>query len=378
MRVAIFETEHFEAAYPLIRLFDTGENEIFIFSYPSAYRQLQFLLCDTADKYHWIVKKQSQSKISFINIIYKEVKQNKIELLFLNTISDNFIFYSLLMRRLKNVRVILTLHMINNLFETKWKLSLRRLIRNIGKKMLVKSIKEFNVLSETMLPQLREKLPSSKTIHCIPGAIFENSSLQKNPPELSTPIRIVIPGSIDSKRRNYDSAFELLHLANNENIIIEVIFLGRFHGDYGKKILLKCKNWNLANTNLKFYEEGTIDQQEFDEILQNADFIFTPSVINTIIDDDVKEVYGETISSGNVSDVIRHAKPFIIPRQLQIDHYLEKSCIRYSQVEDILNILVSFRNNPALYGEITNSALTSSQNYSIEKVVARNKSIFAR
>ena len=43
MHVGIFETDHFEAAYPVIRLFDNGENDITIFVYEKSYRQLQFL-----------------------------------------------------------------------------------------------------------------------------------------------------------------------------------------------------------------------------------------------------------------------------------------------------------------------------------------------
>src|SRR5690349_12868760 len=150
MKVAIFETEHFEAAYPLIRLFDTGDNDITVFSYAASERQLKYMLGDRAGRYHWIQPQPGQSKISFIGAVHDEIKKQKIGLLYLNTVSDNFLFYARLVSGLPGVRVIMTVHMINNLFETKGQPGLRRLVRSLGKKRLVKAVSEFNVLSSTM------------------------------------------------------------------------------------------------------------------------------------------------------------------------------------------------------------------------------------
>src|SRR6185369_13910657 len=116
MKVAIFETEHFEAAYPLVRLFDNGHHEITVFSYPYAKRQLEYMLKDSKDRYHWITKEDNQSRVSFIRTIYREVKKRKIELLYLNTVSDSFQAYAFLVKRLRDIRVILTVHAINSFF----------------------------------------------------------------------------------------------------------------------------------------------------------------------------------------------------------------------------------------------------------------------
>ena len=44
MRVGVFETTHFEGAYPVIKCFDNGANEITIFCYEESYRQFAQLL----------------------------------------------------------------------------------------------------------------------------------------------------------------------------------------------------------------------------------------------------------------------------------------------------------------------------------------------
>jgi hypothetical protein len=376
MKVAIFETEHFEAAYPLIRLFDTGENDITVFSYAASEQQLKYMLRDRADRYEWIQPKPGQSKISFIRTIHNEIKKQKIGLLFLSTVSDNFLFYARLVHGLPGIRVIMTVHMVNNLFETKGQPGLRRWVRSHGKKRLLNAVNEFNVLSSTMIPLLAGRLPGSKAIHNIPGAVFEESTYQ--PPVFNprNPLQIVIPGSVDDRRRNYDQAFELLSLLAKNNIPATLTFLGVLYGEYGQQILSRCRQWSSKEQVLKWYETDTIDQAEFDLRLNEAHFIFTPSAINTVISDGIEENYGTSISSGNVSDVIRHARPFIVPRELPVDPLLEKSCMRYDMVAEIASFLASAYRDAAIYSNLAQTALESSLNYTIEKVRSRNKEIF--
>jgi predicted transcriptional regulator len=88
MRVGIFETTHFEGAYPVIKCFDNGANEITIFCYEESYRQFQHLFEGQMEKFSWVVKSQQDSKYKFIYRIYKETKSRKLDLLYLNTISD--------------------------------------------------------------------------------------------------------------------------------------------------------------------------------------------------------------------------------------------------------------------------------------------------
>lgn len=366
MRIAIFETEHFEAAYPLIRLFDNGQNEVTIFAYPAARRQLEYMLKDDVKRYHWITKKEEQSRRSFINTIHKEVKRRKIELLYLNTISDNFLSYAKMVAFLSDIRIILTVHTINSFFETKEKYRLRKLVTAMGKRLLRAFIREYNVLSQAMVPALRYRLGRNKKIHNIPGGVYEGTYTQPHS-TLQNAVHIVIPGSIDSKRRDYEKAFELLGLLKKERIAAKMTFLGRFYGEYGQTILSKSK----ACDNLFYYDDKEVDQPEFDRVLQTADFVFTPSIVHTITDNGVKEIYGVTISSGSIADVIRHAKPFIIPQSLTVDPQLDQSCIRYATVEDIVSFIKSALQEPEVYKRLSQAALKASEEYSVEKLRER-------
>jgi hypothetical protein len=371
LKVAIFETEHFEAAYPLLRLFDNGRNEITIFCYPAPKKQLDHMLKEDSQRYRWVVKGNNQSRISFIRTMNRELKKEKTDLLYLNTLSDNYFFYALLVMLAPVKRVVLTLHALNNFFTSTRQYRPKKWLNAIGKRLLRSRIKEYTVLSQAMVPQLQQRLGKNRKVYCVPGSIFEK---QEQRIKLQNPIHLVVPGSIDGKRRSYSQAFEVLYLCRQENIPVHMTFLGRFCGEYGQTILDKCREWNKEENNLSYYSTEEIEQPEFDRVVESADFLFNPSVVHTIMDG-VAETYGVTISSGNMSDVIRHSRPLIIPAALIIDPAFEQSCIRYNHPRDILSYiqLVRTRNEP--YRKLAEAAFNASQSYTVEKIRVRNQEL---
>lgn len=376
MKIGIFETDHFEGAYPVIKLFDNGHNEITIFTYDHSYRQFQYLFGDQLDRYTWIIKEASVSKVKFIRKVYTEAKRNKIELIYFNTISNNFIFYALAIALLKKIRVIVTLHDINGYFQFKPAPSIRRCVRFLGKRLLVMTVKEFNVVSSTMVDYLKNKLPSYKYVHCIPGAVFENHFVYNTSPAIVNSLNIVIPGTLDGRRRKYAVAFELLKKINEKRLPVSLVFLGGYNEQHGKHIIEKCREYNSKKNNLRFYEGRIVDQPEFDRIMNAAHFVFIPSAIHTVLADGVSEIYGKTISSGNIFDVIKHAKPFIAPAGLAIPVNLETSCFRYTDSDQIVSFFEDLLTTPDAYKRWLGSALENSLEYTPEKIRERNDLLF--
>src|SRR5690349_14473321 len=100
MKVVIFDTEHFEVTFAVIRFFDNGKNDITIYIFEKSYHQLIYLLKADAEKYTWVVKNETVSKYRFMVRLYEGVSKNRPDLLYLNTVPDNFIFYAFLVRLL--------------------------------------------------------------------------------------------------------------------------------------------------------------------------------------------------------------------------------------------------------------------------------------
>jgi hypothetical protein len=376
MKIGIFETEHFEGSYPVIKLFDYSNNEITVFTYEEAHKQFRYLFPEEPRRYAWKVKSDKRSKYLFILDMYLEIKRRRLDLVYLNTISDNFIVYALMVLLLRKVRVILTVHNINAWFEYKRASNFRRIVRYVGRRALLSAISEFNVIAIGMVDQLASKLPKHKKVYCVPDAVFEEAHCRQSQPPVQEDINIVIPGAVDGRRRDYEQAFRLMELLENAKVFSTVIFLGRFYDEYGKKILQKGKTVLHTFSELKYYAFETVPQPEFDRVMNAAHFVFIPSVVTTIMGDGVMEQYGVTMSSGNLFDAIKYAKPFIIPELLRIDPFLEKSCFRYKKIDEIAALLLSLRHDPLQYANWMGKAISASQNYTIEKVRERNPELF--
>src|SRR5690606_14198255 len=119
---------------------------------------------------------------------------------------------------------------------------------------------------------------------------------------------------------------------------------------------------------MKYYEESIVDQDEFDRQMDECHFVFIPSVVHTMICGEIPEVYGITKSSGNIFDVIKHAKPFIVPATLTIPESLASSCIKYRGLEEIVALLEEFIMNPGRFESICREAEGNSQLFSLGNV----------
>ena len=376
MKIGIFETDHFEVAYSVIRLFDNGKNDITIFVHETSKRQLEFLLGDRMLSYTWVVKKTDESHLQFISRLYKFAKHARFDILYLATVSNNHLVFATLIVLLRKTRIIVTLHDINSHFAAAPTGALRTWVRYFGKRAVIKVTREFNVISSTMTDYLQSKLPAGKKVHSIPGGIFEEAkrnTLGPNQPPVQ--LKVVVPGTIDNRRRNYDDVFDLLEEINRMNLPISIILLGGIN-EYGKDILEKCKQYVSKVSNLIFFQTDIIDQPIFDREMAQAHFVWIPSVINTIISDGITETYGRSISSGTVFDVIRQGKPCIAPHEMAIPQEIESSCFRYKSIAEILPFLSAFLTDPDQYDDWKKTAVENSREFTIEKIRRQNPGIF--
>ncbi len=375
MMTGIYETEHFEVTYTMIRLCDKGANTIILFTNEPTYHQLRYLLGKDVERYEWIIQKAHESKYSFLLRMYGVVKQRKPAILYLNTINDNFNVHAWQIGLLKKTRVIVTLHAINTFFRFKPAFSLRRWVRHVGKRALIKVAGEFNVISDTMVSYLRDQLPAHKQVHQVSGAVFEQDRHGYPGAALNERLLVVVPGSVDPRRRNYEVVFELLE--KSRHLPVSVVLLGAFAPGFGQEIKEQCVRYSSLHSNLAFYDTEVVDQPEFDRIMQAAHLVLMPSVIETVLVDDIPETYGKSICSGNIGDVIKYAKPLIAPQALTLPATLASSTHTYHTVSDIVDLLGSLVNEPAGYQAILDRALHNSRQYTIDKVRAANPSLFA-
>jgi hypothetical protein len=180
---------------------------------------------------------------------------------------------------------------------------------------------------------------------------------------------------VDPRRRDYHLVIQLIEALVKANLEMTITCLGGIHPEFGQEVLQQFKNVNSRNR-LKFYEVDEVDQPEFDRVMDEADLVFVPSAIHISIQDDIPEIYGLSMSSGNLFDIIKHAKPFIAPLALRVDPFLEESCLRYESLPDIIEILTVLSDSPGAFHSLQLKARAASTNYTIEAVRKRNKELF--
>jgi len=371
MKIAIFETEHFEGAFPVIKLFDMPGNKITIITSGETYNRFADLFLTDTNRYGWTIL-SAAGKFRFFYSLYKNLKRQKPDLLYINTISNNHILYAFVLYLVPLKRVVLTVHDINCLFESRFSWHFRQAIIHWGKKWLVRRIHEFNVVSDTMIPYLQEKAKGKPT-HVVPGAVFEH---KQSPRFVKDILQLVVPGSLDKRRRDYEQVFALAAIADKEKLPLRIILLGGYHDEYGETVLLRASKFESASCEISAYNTGIVGQAEFDQQMDASHFVFIPSVIDTKICGDIPEVYGITKSSGNMFDVIKHAKPFIVPAGLTISPQLQTSCFKYDGASDLVIFLKNIIAGTEEYNKWQEEALHNSQNYTVEKIRSKNISLF--
>lgn len=373
MKIGIFETEHYESAYPVIQVFDTSANEIHLFTDAPTHQRLADLLDDT-NRFRWTILYRGISRVQFFWQFYRQARKAKPDLLFFSTISSNHLLFALLIRLLDCPRTVLTVHDINCLFHDKPSWNIRRMVQYLGKRLLVRRIREYNVISDTMIPYLEPRVPAGSIIHQVPGAVF---GTQTEVPGAPDRFHLVVPGTIDPRRRDYTQVWSLLQEAERRQFPLHVTLLGGYTNQAGRHILAEAREFPCYFTHIHYYDIAHIDQAEYDLQLGRAHFVFIPSVVHTQICHGIPEVYGVTKSSGNIFDVVKHARPFIVPAHLQIPGNLRSSAFAYQSIPDIITMLQSLHKDASRYAALAKEALQNSQAYSLEAVRLRNAALLA-
>jgi hypothetical protein len=153
-------------------------------------------------------------------------------------------------------------------------------------------------------------------------------------------IKICIPGKVNEKIKDYELLFDVLKDKKNyliENI--ELYLLGKC--ELPTKTKIKLKNLIELGYNIKYYEYY-VSEEEFTEKISRCDIIL--GNINT-----KKIPYGINAETGIIYNMIRYAKPGILPSNFNQFDELKSSTIYFNSYEEIPDIIIDlYKNNEKL------------------------------
>lgn len=236
------------------------------------------------------------------------LEKKKYDLVIIGTVHRHFIFYKAIAEKFKTAILV---HNLNFTKVSRWEL-----FKSIFKKDQQYRLKLF--LKEGLLeaPKVYQKtkyllgideLMSKENGFKFLPIYFNQFNSQNIENKVIT---IVIPGAVSQSRRDYYSFFEKLKNFKNINQNYKIIFLGKASGKELER-LNKLIDEIPQFVNIQFFKEK-IKQEEFDELMLKADFLYCPIQTETQFFS-IKEIYGKTKISGNIGDAIKYGKPAIFP-----------------------------------------------------------------
>lgn len=132
MHIVIYETEHFETTYAMIRLFDLPAHQITVYTNEQTAARLFELLGTGKEKYRWIVQQTGETNRSFIRKMYAELNDDQPDMLLFGTVSHNYFLHALLLKKYPLKRSVLTIHGVNSMFQYPFGLGLRKMVTYFG------------------------------------------------------------------------------------------------------------------------------------------------------------------------------------------------------------------------------------------------------
>lgn len=351
-KVGIFEIDHYEMGYALLKVL-SKDYETYFFTTEELHERLSIKFTEGI---HWIMMKKDESLTGFYKIMSGEVNRNKMNLLLINTIEDNFTELASELRNTESKNV-LTLHNVNFWFNhSNWFLS-DSYKKNKHKIVLKKEMDAYCVLSDNVKNYLNETYKPNKPVFVFPYSIYEpQNNVQSNE------ISFAVPGSIDVSRRDYElilNCFEELH---KENFKCNLYLLGAPAYEYGKSILERAKALREKGVSIVYFEK-LVDQEVFDDLISKSTFVLSP--LQPVIRE---EQYGKSKETGCFFDMIRYSKPGIVPEYVPAPPQMRSSVMCYSDKQSLMSLLKKIIGDEIIRKDYTSRAQKNSELFSVENV----------
>ncbi len=189
-----------------------------------------------------------------------------------------------------------------------------------------------------------------------PFAIYEgmdDSSI------LGQPLRICIPGVISQAKRDYLGLFKYLQ-ENSARFRhrISLHLLG--YVSDREKAEMQLAIADLVATGYKVaYYNSFVYGQEFDAAIAGCDLLLN----NQFISKNNTEIYGQTKESGMIFNMLRAAKPGLLPRQYNVSSEFHNSSVFFDDYEHLMQVIEMLLDDRRLLDDLKFSAKRLSDRY---------------
>jgi hypothetical protein len=201
-------------------------------------------------------------------------------------------------------------------------------------------------------------------IRVFPFAIYEGMEDRSQDNQV---LRICIPGVITQAKRDYLGLFKALQ-QNAETLRDKIdLYLLGYINDREKQDIEPVIN-NLVNAGYKiYYHKSFVYGDEFDNVMAHSDILLN----NQFITRNNTEIYGQTKESGMIFNMLRAAKPGIIPKEYQVSSEFNDCTLFFESYPHLIELIAQVVNEPQLLDKLKASAKELAVTYSSESLYPR-------
>lgn len=349
----------------------TNETNVTVFTKKELFTRLETYI-DDKSKYEFVIKEKEKSMSSYLKEV-ERICNEKIDLLFVNTIQFSSIRLPPFFRFEPKSKMILTIHMTNHWLKNRYALPTKNIFRSLDanlsiyltRKFILPKYNAINVIYPPIKEHIQKETKYQKPIYTLPFNFYSDKKEYITITKKEK-IKFVIPGLIETYRRDYGLAlfvFEKLFKKYGKKISLWI--LGKPVGAGGNKIIARCKEIKKNGFEI-YYSKGFVPEQEYDKLMKESDMIFSPLNIKAKRDTGITEIYGKTEGSALPFEAIQYSKPLIVPAEFDLMNEIKSSTIKYNDSDELEKKLIEIIEDNKKLNDIKIQALENSKKFSLK------------
>ena len=384
--IEVSEPNHYSAVNGLLKTYASNpDNQIIVYTLPSIQKALEENGLPKNSSF--VVLDRDRSLKNLLD----EVEKTKFERIHICTLFDNYREFAQF--KPQTQEIFLHVHQCEEWYNDDLKRASDTLIPSLKSKdqnraywrIVARSVRDYLVyrpLRRKMLADFDRQYQFKIIVHSqgqkevlldysckspitvFPFAIYEGMG---DASEDNKVLRICIPGVITQAKRDYLGLFAILE--DKAEVLrdrIELYLLGyiteREQAQMGEAIA------KLQQSGYKvLYHDSFVYGEEFDQAIANSDILLN----NQFISKNSTEVYGKTKESGMIFNMLRAAKPGLLPKEYNVSPEFNDCTLFFDDYVHLVDLVQNVVENPQRLQELKTAAKELSASYLPENLYPR-------
>jgi hypothetical protein len=384
--IEVSEPNHYSAVNGLVKTYASEpSNQIIVYTLPSIQRALEENGLPANASV--VVLEESQSLKNLLNY----VENTAFDRLHICTIFDNYLEFAQFKPQVKEI--FFHVHQCEEWYNDNFSRAINTLVPSLKNKdqnrkysrIIARAIVDYLVyrpLRKKMLTQFAQNYQLKIIVHSegqkealleygcklpiivFPFAIYEGMA---DASQTNQMLRICIPGVITQAKRDYLGVFQILQ-ENASKLCdrIDLYLLGYITDREKKEMGAAISDLKAAGYQV-YYHDDFVYGEEFDRAIANCDLLLN----NQFISKNSTEVYGKTKESGMIFNMLRAAKPGLLPKEYSVSPEFNDCTLFFDSYSHLIELIQKVLDNPQLLQQLKVSAKELSVSYSPTALYSR-------